>query len=44
MTFRGTLAEWSLDVLGWLAAFLADGASRHGVSTQLMFTADRTAR
>jgi len=44
VTFRGTLAEWSLDVLGWLAAFLADGASRHGVSTQLMFTADRTAR
>lgn len=39
-TFRGTLAEWSLDALGWLAAFLADGSSRHGSSTPLMFTAD----
>jgi hypothetical protein len=43
VTFRGILAEWSLDALGWLAAFLADGASRHGISSQLMFTADRTA-
>lgn len=42
VTFRGTLAEWSLDALGWLAAFLADQSSRHGVSTPLMFTADRT--
>ena len=41
VTFRGTLAEWSPDALGWLAAFLADGTSRHGVSTRLMFTADR---
>ena len=40
VTFRGTLAEWSLDALGWLAAFLADQSSRHGVSTQLMFSAD----
>jgi hypothetical protein len=43
VTLRGTLAGWSLDALGWLAAFLADGASRHGVSAQLMLTADRTA-
>lgn len=43
VTFRGTVAEWSLDALGWLAAFLADGTARHGVSTQLMLTADRTA-
>lgn len=42
VSFRGTLAEWSLDALGWLAAFLADGASRQGVSTRLMLTADRT--
>ncbi len=41
VTFRGTLAEWSLDALGWLAAFLADGSSRHGISTPLIFTADR---
>jgi hypothetical protein len=43
VTLRGTLAEWSLDALGWLAAFLADGTSRHGVSTPLIFTANRTA-
>jgi len=43
VTFRGTLAEWSLDALGWLAAFLADACTRHGVSTQLMLTADRSA-
>jgi hypothetical protein len=41
VTFRGTLAEWSLDALGWLAVFLADVSSRHGVSTLLMLTADR---
>ncbi len=40
-TFRGTLAEWSLDALGWLAAFLADASSRHGVSTPLMLTASQ---
>jgi hypothetical protein len=42
-TFRGSLAEWSLDALGWLAAFLADVGSRHGIGTQLMLTADRSA-
>jgi hypothetical protein len=41
-TFRGTLAEWSLDALGWLAAFLADASSRHGVSTPLLLTASRS--
>ena len=43
-TFRGALAEWSLDALGWLAAFLADASSRHGVSTPLMLTASRSER
>lgn len=38
-TFRGTLAEWSLTALGWLASFLADASYRHGVSTPLMLTA-----
>lgn len=38
-TFHGALAEWSLDALGWLAAFLADASSRHGVSSPLMLTA-----
>lgn len=42
VTFRGSLAEWSLDALGWLAAFLADQSSRHGVSTRLTFTAGRS--
>jgi hypothetical protein len=42
-TFRGTLAEWSLDALGWLAAFLADASSRQGVSTPLMLTASPSA-
>jgi hypothetical protein len=41
-TFRGTLAEWSLDALGWLAAFLAEASSRHGVSTPMMLTASRS--
>ncbi len=43
VTLRGTLAEWSLDALGWLAAFLADASTRHGVSTPLMLTAGRSA-
>ncbi|WP_440102430.1 hypothetical protein [Streptosporangium sp. H16] len=43
ITFHGTLAEWSLDALGWLAAFLADASSRHGVDTPLMLTAGRFA-
>jgi hypothetical protein len=42
VTLRGTLTEWSLDALGWLAAFLADLSSRHGISIPLMFTADRS--
>jgi hypothetical protein len=42
VTFHGTLTEWSLDALGWLAAFLADISSRHGVATPLMLTAGRT--
>ena len=42
VTFRGTLAEWSLDAVGWLAAFLADVSSRQGVSTPLMLSADRS--
>ena len=42
VTLRGTLAEWSLDALGWLAAFLAEGLSRRGISIPLMLTADRS--
>lgn len=35
------LAEWSLDALGWLAAFLAEASARHGVNTPLRITASR---
>jgi hypothetical protein len=42
VTFRGTLAEWSLDALGWLAAFLGDVTARQGITTPLMLTADRS--
>lgn len=41
VTYRGTLIEWSLDALGWTAAFLADIASRNGVDTTLLLTAER---
>jgi hypothetical protein len=41
VTMRGTLAEWSLDALGWLAAFLADVAARQGVGTPLILTVGR---
>ncbi|AVT34093.1 hypothetical protein C6361_02320 [Plantactinospora sp. BC1] len=41
VTFHGTLAEWSLDTLGWLAGFLADLAAGQGVDTPLLFTAGR---
>lgn len=40
--FHGTLVEWSLDALGWLAAFLASASSRHGVNTPLMLTVSRS--
>jgi hypothetical protein len=36
VTFHGTLAEWSLDAVGWLAAFLADVSSRQRVRTRLV--------
>lgn len=42
VTLAGTLAEWSLDALGWLAALLADVSCRNGVCTPLMLTADRS--
>lgn len=41
-TFHGTLTEWSLDALGWLAALLADASFQNGVSTPLMLTATRS--
>jgi hypothetical protein len=41
-TFHGTLLEWSLDALGWIAAFLASLSSQCGVSTPVVFTVDRS--
>ncbi|MDW5322659.1 hypothetical protein [Plantactinospora sp. KLBMP9567] len=41
-TLHGTLAEWSLDALGWLGGFLADLAAGQGVGTPLLFTASRS--
>lgn len=35
----GTIAEWSLDALGWLATFLAHASARNGITTSLLFTA-----
>jgi hypothetical protein len=42
VTFRSTLAEWSLEALGWVAAFLGDVSSRHGIRSPLLLTADRS--
>jgi hypothetical protein len=41
-TFHGTLAEWSLDALGWLGGFLADLSARQGVTTPMLLTASRS--
>ncbi|MQA10267.1 MAG: hypothetical protein GEU98_17285 [Pseudonocardiaceae bacterium] len=41
-TFHGTLAEWSLDAVGWLGAFLADLSAREGVTGPLLLTASRS--
>lgn len=38
----GQLGEWSLDALGWLTAFIADGASRNGFDQPLRLTIART--
>ncbi len=38
VSLHGTLAEWSLDAVGWLAAYLAEASSRHGVHTPLLLT------
>ncbi|GAB3473769.1 hypothetical protein [Amycolatopsis cihanbeyliensis] len=43
VTFEGTVAEWSPDALGWVAALLAEGAARNGVTTPVVLTAGRAA-
>ncbi|GAB3660025.1 hypothetical protein GCM10027589_21470 [Actinocorallia lasiicapitis] len=40
--FQCTLAEWSLDAVGWLAAFLAEASAQHGVDTPVLLTVHRT--
>jgi hypothetical protein len=41
VTMSGTLVEWSLDALGWLATLAAAAASHHGASTPWMLTVNR---
>lgn len=41
VTFYGTLVEWSLDALGWLATFLAGASFRFGVTTPMLLTVSR---
>lgn len=38
-TFEGTLAEWSLDGLGWLTSLLVEAACAHGVNTPFVLSA-----
>lgn len=40
-TFYGSLVEWSMDAIGWLAAFLANASTQHEVSTALVLTVSR---
>jgi hypothetical protein len=42
VTFSGTLADWSLEAVGWLAALLADALARHGVTTPDVLTLSPT--
>ncbi|MCA9866356.1 MAG: hypothetical protein KC410_07700 [Anaerolineales bacterium] len=41
VTFYGTLVEWSLDALGWLATFLAGISFKFGVTTPMLLTVSR---
>ncbi len=43
-TFAGTLVEWSLDAVGWLAACLTDAVHKYGVNTPLLIAASPTVR
>jgi hypothetical protein len=42
VTFFGSPAEWSLDAVGWLAAFFVDGASRNGVTGPVRLAVERS--
>ncbi|ROO87595.1 hypothetical protein EDD29_5210 [Actinocorallia herbida] len=41
--FRCVLTEWSLDIIGWLAAFLAEANVQHGVTAPVLLTVNRNA-
>ncbi|WP_007023480.1 hypothetical protein [Saccharomonospora iraqiensis] len=41
VTVHGTLAEWSLDAMGWLAGFLADATARAGLAGPVLLTVGR---
>lgn len=41
VTARGTLAEWSLDTVGWLGAHLADQSALNGGTCPALFTIRR---
>jgi hypothetical protein len=38
LTFRGHLAEWSLDAIGWLAEIVADCVARLGGHSPIVYT------
>ncbi|MFV2196824.1 hypothetical protein [Nocardiopsis sp. LOL_012] len=38
MSIDGTVAEWSLDALGWLVAFVVEAGAQHGLRTPLVIT------
>ncbi len=40
VTLQGTLAEWSLDAVGWAAAFLTSVCARYSVDTPLVLTVE----
>jgi hypothetical protein len=41
LTLHGELGEWSLGALGWLAAFVGDGARRAGANGPLTLAVQR---
>lgn len=41
VVLRGDLAEWSCDVIGWLAEVVADSVAQLGIHSPLLFTVSR---
>lgn len=40
-TYNGELCEWTLDAIGWLSAFLVDGAVQNGLSSPVVLSIRR---